>query len=408
MTTRTLVAPEDIDRIDLADPSTFVEHDLTEVWRHLRQHDPVHWQPESARGPGFWVVTKHADFNAVCRDTTNFTSERGNVLDTLLQQADSAGGRMLVVTDGPRHVKLRKLLLKAFAPRALHVVTERLKAVTRRLVGEAVERGETDFAKEVAAHIPLATICDLLAVPEEDRMDILALTKQTISSESADHTAMDGWMAKNQLLLYFADLARHRKDTPHADVVAMLAGGEIDGLPLSEDEIILNCYNLILGGDETSRLSMIGAVEAFATHPGQWRALRDGEVTVRTAVEEVLRWTSPTQHFGRTATHDTVVGGQAVAAGEIVTVWSVSANRDESVFELPYTFDLARSPNNHVAFGYGPHFCLGAYLARIEVTTLLETLRELVSTVELRGPAERIYSTSLTGLSSLPVALVPT
>ncbi|WP_158885980.1 cytochrome P450 [Amycolatopsis anabasis] len=391
--------------VDLTNPHTFVDSDLTEFWRHLRAETPVYRHPETERGPAFWVLSKHADFLAVCRDTKRFSSERGNVLDTLLLGADTAGGKMLVVSDPPHHAKLRKLLLKTFTPRALQVIVDRLRVVTDELVAEAVAKGECDIAADVAAHVPLATICDLLDVPRQDRAEILRLTKSTISSENPDHTAMDGWMAKNDLLLYFADLAEQRRDTPHADVVSLLATAEVDGAPLPSNEVVLNCYNLILGGDETTRLAMVGAVQAFLDHPAQWERLRRGEVELDTAVEEILRWTSPAMHFGRTAKQDLELNGQPIKAGEIVTVWSVSANRDEEIFDAPDVFDLGRTPNNHVTFGYGPHFCIGAYLARVEVKALLEGLLAHVGAIDPRGPSRRIYSTCLVGLSSLPVTL---
>jgi cytochrome P450 len=396
-----------LSEINLADPRTFAEHDLTGTWQHLRAEQPVYWHPETGHGPGFWVLTRHADIMRVYRDTENFTSEKGNVLDTLLRGGDSGAGKMLAVTDGPRHTALRRLMLKAFSPRSLRVIADRLRAVTDDLLAAAVAKGQCDFAADVAAYIPLATICDLLGVPEADRAQVLRLTKSALASDSLEHTAMDSWLAKNDILMYFAKLAKQRRGTPHDDVVSLLATAQIDGVDLTEDEIMLNCYSLILGGDETSRLSMIGAVQAFMDHPDQWLALRDGQVEVDSAVEEVLRWTTPTMHFGRAATNDVLMHGRQINAGDIVTLWQASADFDPEVFDQPEKFDLARSPNSHLAFGYGPHFCLGAYLGRVEINAMLTSLRAQVRDFQPDGEVHRIFSNFLSGIHSLPVRLLP-
>lgn len=405
MTTRRTIAPEELDTLDLADPRLHAEHELSAVWRHLREHEPVHRNPATDTAPGFWVVTRHADVTSVYRDSTTFTSEGGNVLETLLAGGDSASGRMLAITDGDRHRQLRRVLLSAFSPRALQPVVASVRRTVERLLSAAIDEGSCDFAADVAAGIPLGAICDLLGVPESDRAHVLSLTSSALGSHDADGTAADTWIAKSEILLYFAGLARDRRDSGHADVIALLAGSRVDGLPLDDDEIMLNCYSLILGGDETARLSMVGAALALAEHPDQWRALKQGDAGIDTAVEEILRWTTPALHSGRTATADTEIAGRAIRAGDIVTVWNASANHDEAVFENPDALRLDRTPNKHITFAYGPHFCLGAYLARAEIGAVLEGLREQVVHLERTGPAKPVYSNFLNGLSSLPLAL---
>ncbi|MEU0088895.1 cytochrome P450 [Streptomyces sp. NPDC006274] len=408
MTTGTQTPVRDVgdtalDAFDLTDPRTYQETDIHAMWRRFRAERPVHRHPETEAGPAFWVLSRYADVMAVYKDDDRFHSERGNVLATLLHGSDSASGKMLAVTDGPRHAAIRKLLLKSFSPRALSHISEQVVRRTRRLLGEAVERGEADFAKDVAEHIPISTICDLLGVPESDRSFLLSLNKQALSSDSAEHTAQDAWLARNEILMYFSELAEARRADPVDDVISVLATGEVDGKPLSEDEIVLNCYSLILGGDETSRLSMIGSVVALMEHPDQWRRLKEREVTVESAVEEVLRWTSPAMHFGRRALTDVEIGDELIAEGDIVTLWNTSANRDEAVFENPEVFDLGRTPNKHTSFGYGPHFCLGAYLGRVEINAMLDALRTAVISVEPAGPVQPVFSNFLNGLGSLPI-----
>ena len=405
MTTRRTIAPEELDTLNLADPRLHAESDLSAVWRHLRQREPVRWNPATDSAPGFWVVTRHADVTSVYRDNATFTSEGGNVLETLLTGGDSAAGRMLAITDGDRHRELRRILLSAFSPRALEPIVASVRRTVERLLREAIEKGTCDFAADVAAGIPLGAICDLLGVPDSDRAHVLSLTSSALGSHDADSTAADAWIAKSEILLYFAELARDRREGGHADVIALLAGSQVSGLPLDDDEIMLNCYSLILGGDETARLSMIGAAQALLDHPDQWEALKRGDTGIDTAVEEMLRWTTPALHSGRTATTDTEIAGQQIRAGDIVTVWNASANHDEQVFDAPESLRLERTPNKHVTFAYGPHFCLGAYLARAEIGAVLAGLRDQVAQMEQAGAAWPVYSNFLSGLSSLPLVL---
>jgi cytochrome P450 len=390
---------------NLVDPKTYAEHDMIEVWRRLRSADPVYRHPATAEGPGFWVVSRYDDVSQVLRDDRNFTSEQGNVLTTMLRGGDTGAGRMLAVTDGPHHTELRKLLLKAFAPRALTDVVRRVRLLIRGLLEEAVERGSCDFAKDVASRIPLETICDLLEVPVADRPEVLRLTKSALASDYETPGADVDRIARGEIILYFSDLLAERRKSPGTDPISLMATAEVGGRRLDDEDIILNCYSLIMGGDETSRLSMIGAVRAFAEHPDQWAALRNGAVTVESAGEEILRWTTPTMHFGRAATGDVALRDQLIAAGDLVTLWFTSANRDETVFPDPDQFDLARTPNKHLALGYGRHFCLGAYLGRVEINAMLDGLRIFVQDIEQTGPGREIYSNFLTGMSSLPVTL---
>jgi cytochrome P450 len=405
---RPVLDPRDLAGIDLADVRLHADHDLTLVWRHLRDERPVHWNPSPGTAAGgFWAVTRYADVLAVYRDHRRFTSTRGNVLATLLHGGDSAGGRMIAVSDGPRHRAVRSLLSAPLGPRGLSRLRDQVHTTARRLVRAAVERGRCDFAREVAAHLPLLTICDLLGVPDGDRPFIREQVALALGSDRPAQPPAEVWLARNEILLYFRMLTRDRRASPADDLVSTLAHGRIDGEELSEDEVILNCYSLILGGDETTRLSMTGAVAAFAERPAVWRRFAAGEFGTAGAVEEVLRWTSPAMHGGRTAVEDVELHGERIRAGEVVSVWTVSANQDEREFPRPGVFDLGRSPNRHLGFGYGSHFCLGAYLARLELTALLTVLRELVGHIEPAGPPGRIFSNFLAGCTSLPVELTP-
>ncbi|MFI1019076.1 cytochrome P450 [Streptomyces sp. NPDC020965] len=394
-----------LESIDLTDPRTFIETDLHAMWARFRAEQPVYRHPATGGAPPFWVLSRHADVLAVYRDNKRFTSERGNVLATLLQGEDSASRKMLAVTDGPRHREIRNLMLKSFSPRVLEPVVAGVHRRTGALLDQALERGTLDFVTELADHIPINTIGDLMGVPAEDREQLVHWNTLTLSRTSADDSETEEWLARNEILLYFSGLAAERRRRPGDDVISALATGTVDGAPLSEEEIIFNCYSLIIGGDESSRMSSIGALIALADHPDQWRALKDGAVEPGAAVEEVLRWTTPAMHFGRRALVDVEIGGRTLRAGDVVTLWNSSANFDEEVFPDPYRFDLARTPNKHVAFGYGPHFCLGAFLGRTHVDAMLAALRSRVGRIEILGSPLRLYSNFVHGYVGLPVRL---
>jgi cytochrome P450 len=247
------------------------------------------------------------------------------------------------------------------------------------------------------------TICDLLSIPSADRKDLLKWNKMALSSGHADSSEIDALSARNEIVLYFMELAQERRDRPGNDVISMLATAELDHRPLTVEEIAVNCYSLILGGDETSRVSAICAVLALIENPGEWHALKAGEVSFESAVEEIVRWSTPGIHLARTAVQDFEVGGRKVREGDIVTLWNISANNDETVFDDPRRFTLSRSPNRHLSFGHGPHYCLGAFLGRAELRALLTSLVAEVAEMELRGTPRPIYSNFLTGYDSLPV-----
>jgi cytochrome P450 len=248
-------------------------------------------------------------------------------------------------------------------------------------------------------------LLDLLDVPAADRPEVLRLTKSALASDYADPDVDADRLARNEILVYFHQLVADRRQSPGDDPISLMAAGEVEGRRLDDVDIVLNCYSLIMGGDETSRLSMIGATRELAGNDAQWNLLRSGEVTVESACEEVLRWTTPTMHFGRVATAEVVLHDRTIASGDIVTLWLSSANRDEAVFADPDVFDLARSHNRHLALGYGPHFCLGAYLGRVEITAMLDGLRTLVRRIDRNGPERWVHSNFLTGMSSLPITV---
>lgn len=398
----TAVKPE---TLDFADPRTFLDADIHELWQVMHSEAPVHWNAPSAERVGFWVVSRYKDIVATYRDNVNFTSVSGNVLTTLLQGHDSAGGRMIAVSDGRYHRSLRNLILKSFGPSAMEPVIEKIEARTTRLIQDATEKGEIDFAADIASHVPINTIGDLMDVPECDREQLAEWNTLSLAREGLDGDDLDEIIARNELLMYLSDLADHRRRIPGDDVVSALANGTVAGRALTDEEVVLNCYSLILGADQTTRMSSIGGAIALAEHPEQWQALRDGTVSLPSATEEILRWTTPAMHFGRTALNETTVGGQRVRMGEVVTLWNVAGNLDEAVFPQASQLHLDRTPNRHISFGYGPHFCIGAFLGRAHLKSVLAALRSNVAAIELLGPAQRLHSNFVQGYTKVPMRL---
>jgi novobiocin biosynthesis protein NovI len=405
MSTRPTVSPNELEQIDLASPILHAEYELDAVFRYLRANRPMYWQQPRGEQPGFWVISRYADVNEVYKDKAHFTTENGNALATLLTGGDSASGAMLAVTDGVRHHQVRNLLSKGFSPRMLDLIANSLRETVDELLLAALDRGECDAAEDISANVPLGAICDLLEIPQTDRKYLLGLTAHAWSTDYADEPPEESWVAKNEILLYFSKLLKERRGGDREDMVSLLANCQIDGDPLNAAEQMANCYGLMIGGDETGRHAITGTILALIENPDQWRALKNGDVDLKTATEEALRWTVPSLHGGRKATGDVVINGQQIKPGDVVSVWISSANRDETVFDAADEFKLARTPNKHFTFAYGSHYCLGHYLGRMEVYAVLDGLRRLVGDLEQIGEERWIYSSILHGMGSLPIKI---
>ncbi|MEU1013721.1 cytochrome P450 [Streptomyces sp. NPDC005890] len=399
---------DDLNSVNLADPNTFVQTDMEDFWRRVRAEQPIYLHPATEQGPPFWVVSRYTDVMTVLQDPERFSSRPGNMLSSLHKPGgDPAAGINLALTDAPRHNAMRTILLKAFSPRTRKVVTDKLQQRVDQLLGSGVGTGTFDFAKEVAELVPMGTICDLLGFPAKDHKYLLDLSREALSTDDEGQTEEDRWLSRNELLSYCQEIIEARRENPQDDLISAMATCQINGEPMTDDEVVVNCYGFILAGDHTSRLAMVGALLVFSQHPDQWLALKEGRATIPSAVEEILRWTTPSMHIGRTATADVTIGGRTIRAGDHVILWNTSANRDEGIFRNPQSFDVARTPNKHLSFGSGPHFCFGSYLGRAEITAVLKTLCDKVERIELVGDPKPIYSTFLRGYSSLPVSLIP-
>lgn len=397
------VGPPDV---DLAAPELYTGTGHLELWREARAHHPVAWT-ESALVGGFWSVTTHRECQEVLTRPEVFVSDQGMRLGASPAGVRAAAGRMLVVADGAAHARLRAAHQEWLGSRA---VTSRAAALRARIAArldELLARGEPfDAMSELTTRVPQWVLLDILGVPPHD-WDALTCTM----AEAFDHadpgpeaeTARTA--AHTRIFTYFEELLDLRCDEPGDDFVSALVHAAPDGTRLTDEEILLNCDGLMNGGLETVPHTVAGALLLFAQQPEVWLKLLGEPRLIGPATEEIIRWTSPALHAMRTATRDADIGGVRVRAGDRVVLWYPSANRDEQVFSDPDTFVLDRRPNPHIGFGAGPHYCVGAALARLEVRCVLEVMAERVATVELHGEPVRRASNFLQGFDRLDVAL---
>jgi cytochrome P450 len=383
-----------------ANPRLYSQGDQHALWRWLRANDPVRWQPPTDL-PGFWVLTRYDDQRAVCRDPAAFSSAKGILLRPEELGSDAGGGRMMALTDPPRHRQLRDIVDDWFALRSVRAMEAEIRQVTAELVARALEHESCDFVSDVAARVPLYAICKIMGVPREDWEHLFALTNDAFGTDEA----IVQRLAHLDILRYFEDLAAARGKNPADDLVTVLVTAEIDGEKLSQEELVLDCDNLLVGGTENTRITAAGGMLAFLEHPVQWDAMTRDPSLLPSAVEEVLRWTSAATHVMRVATRRMEIGGHRIAEGERVTLWIPSANRDEAVFDEPDRFDVSRKPNRHLALGIGEHFCLGNTLARTELRLLYGELLRQTARIEPAGEPVLLNSIITNGPEHLPVRL---
>ncbi|MDK0524153.1 cytochrome P450 [Streptomyces sp. ML-6] len=390
--------------VDLSDHDFYATGDPHPLWARMRRHTPVHLStlPD---GRSFWSVTRYHDVNTVLRDHTRFTSSRGTLL-SVLGGTDPAGNRMMAASDPPVHTALRKPMAKVLSHQALRPYNPQVRRVVHRMLAPLLDGGVWDLA-EAGARFPMAFTGTLMGLPEEDWDRLTRLTTTAIAPQDADYRHSEGHgtlaAAHHELFAYFSGLVRRRRRDPGDDLVGFLLGMEADGRPLRHDELVYNCYSLLLGANVTTPHAVAATVLALVDHPREWDRWRADPSLTSTAIEEGLRWSSPANHFLRHATRDTHLRGRHIREGDAVVAWLGSANRDEEIFADPYRFDLTRSPNRHVAFGFGPHYCIGAPLARIALDALFRTLVPAVERFTLAGPVEHLASNFVAGIKSLPL-----
>ncbi|MGH9016400.1 MAG: cytochrome P450 [Acidimicrobiales bacterium] len=405
------MAPDiDFSDIDLTDSKAFVPGVPHQWFSFLREKAPVWWH-EEADGPGFWAVTRYEDCNTVNRDYGQFSSHaRGSLLFEMDEEQLAQQQLLMLNMDPPLHTRYRRLVNKGFTPRVVNELHDRIDAATDTIIDSVIERGSADFVTEIAAELPLVVIAELLGVPNEDRHRMFDWSNRMIGSEDPEYQLTDdiAETASMELYAYASQLFAAKRIDPAKDLMSVLTDVEIEGERLSDLELELFFLLLTVAGNETTRNLISGAMVAFFDHPDQWELLRKDRSLLPSAVEEMLRYVTPVMNFRRQSMVDTELSGQAIKADEKVVFFHVSANRDDTVFEDPGRFDITRKPNPHIAFGAGgPHFCLGANLARMEIRVMFEHLLDRIPDVALDGEVERLQSSFINGVKHIPVAFAP-
>ncbi|UNK79414.1 cytochrome P450 [Sphingopyxis granuli] len=410
----------------VVDPVAYGEWDgLHQQLAWARAHAPLAVAENPDHDP-FWLVTRHADIMAISRDPQHFANGvRQTVLTNregeALARAATPGNdghliRSLVQMDAPDHMKYRLLTQAWFAPKNLRIVEDRVRKLAREAVDHMLAMGgECDFARDVAAHYPLRVIMDILGVPPQDEPRMLMLTQQLFGSTDPDlNRSREAITSAEQAIAmlhyviadfenYFRELTADRRASPREDIATVIANATIDDGPIPDREQAGYYMIVATAGHDTTSASTAGAMMELAKNPALFERFRDAETEKAGLIEEAIRWTTPVQHFMRSAKADVEVGGQTIREGDWLMLNYVSANRDEAVFDDPFTFDPDRRKNQQIAFGFGAHVCLGQYLARMEMRILMEELLPRLKKIELAGEPARVESVFVGGLKRLPI-----
>jgi cytochrome P450 len=406
----------------LASPDTFVGGPPYPLFAALRADEPVAWTPEPAPNGGFWSVTRHADIVAVSRDWQTFTSSRGVSLEEL-DDDQLAVRTSLIDTDPPRHAALRKIVAPAFAPRVVNTFETFLRGIVGRALDGAVPRGSFDFVEGVSSEVPVRVLCRLLAIDDADHARITAwgdrlvghtdpdLADVMLHSEESERYRLLPFRspAALEVFEYGRALAARRRAEPGDDLMSTLATATVDGEPLSERDLDNYFLLLALAGQETTRQAITLAVLTLIEHPSALARLQERPSLLDgPALDELLRWNPPVYHMRRTATRDVTLAGVEVKAGDKVAMWLASGNRDERAVPDPDVLDLDRASVDLLTFGKGgPHYCVGAFLAKLELRVTLQELVARIDTAALAGPVERLRSTFINGIKRMPVTVTP-
>ena len=405
--------------MDLTDLDRWVRGVPYAEFARLRREAPVGWSEEAAPNSGFWSVTRYDDIVTASRDVATFSSGRGVSFEEPTDE-EMAVRRTIIDTDPPEHTKLRKIMTGTFSQRAVAVYQQFVAGLTDEVLDQGLADGPFDFVDAVAKEVPIRVLARIMGLPEANLDQFIDLGDRLIANTDPDLTDVVWGRDDTDAYRFFPfrspygkqlwdlgrEIVRDRLAAPGDDLLSKLLLARVDGDALSETDLDNLFSILVIAGNETTRIAMAHAVLAFCEHPEQWERLRADEGLLDTATEEVLRWSCPTHFMRRTAAVDTEFGGAAIRAGDKVVLWYVSGNRDEGEFGDPETFDVGRAPNRHLSFGRGgPHLCLGAHVARLEVRILLAALARRVARFELAAP-RRIRSNFTNGLKALPVAVI--
>lgn len=394
-----------LDAIDLFDIERYSSSSQHPAWHTLR-HDAPLWPQTGENGATFWSVTRYQDVLSVIKNHRDFSSEYGTILAVL--GGDSAGGRTINLMDPPRHGGIRVPTMRLLSTAPIQRRADVLRTRVRAVVADCLDRGELDIVPEVM-RLAMLAIGDIVGVPEECWVDVARWTMTGVAPEDPAYSLGDVdetlRIAHFELFTLFGELVRERRTRRRDDIISVLLDAHVDGRPLTFDEVVLNCYSFVMGANTTTPHVAAQLVLALAERPGQWHALRADERLADPAVEEGIRWATPTNHLLRRTNVEVELAGTRLGPGELVCAWVASANRDETVFDRPYEFDITRHPNPHIGFGHGIHYCNGAPAARMVVDLFLRELLAVTEEFAVTGPAGHLRSNFINGITTLPVSL---
>ncbi len=401
-----------VDEINLASFDFWLRDDVEGALAKLRRERPVAWHQHADSGKGFWSLTRYDDVAAVTRDWETFSSAHG--IQAMMDPEDMprlTAIRSMISTDPPKHTKLRAVVNRGFTPRMVARAEESVRRRAREIVDAIAPKGEVEFVSEVASVLPVAIICDMVGVPEADRPRLLDLTNRLLGGGDAEYGGTKDSLrqAGEELRDYGLWLGRRRLEHPESDLATTLVHAEVDGEAMPPQDLGPFILLLIAAGNETTRTAISHGLWALTQFPEQkqrWLADLDG--CASTAAEEIVRWATPVLHMRRTLSRDTAFAGVEMREGDKVVMWYLSANRDEAYCPDPYRFDVARVPNEQAGFGTGgPHFCLGAHLARREISVMFTELLRRLPDIEATGKPEMLRSNFIRGIKRLPAGFKP-
>jgi cytochrome P450 len=382
-----------------------------ELWTRLRAEAPVaYFEPEGYEG--FWAITKHADILEISKQPVRFSSAQGITLRRA--GAPRFTSDMVVMLDPPEHGPVRKVANAGFAPRAVRSRKPDIDRIAGEILDAAVladGAADLDFVERIAAPFPLAVIAWILGVPSQDWDLLFRWTNEVIGKDDPEYRRPEETpgqtikRARGEVHAYFRELIGERRRDPQPDLMSELIRGEVDGAPMTDEQLVSYCELLVEAGNETTRNAISGGLLAFAEHRDEWARLQEHPDLLTDAVEEILRWVTPISHFTRTATEDCEVRGVEIGAGDQLALYFGSANRDEDVFDDPFEFRIDRRPNPHLAFGFGEHFCMGAQVARVELETIFRHLLARLEDFDVAGEVERLSSIVNGSIKHLPLRL---
>ena len=415
------VAPLDLEGLDITAPELFRQGFPHHVFTRLRSEAPVWWQPSTPElatldDRGFWVISRHEDIQAASRNPALFSAEDGPSLATGLSNQLSF---MLTNMDGERHIRQRKLISAGFTPRMIGKLEQQARSWAVQIIESAMERERVDFVEEIAYQLPMHMIADIVGIPLQDRAWLFSRLSDFLQSMDKEHpvSADERPALGAEIFRYGQELSAAKRAAPVDDVWSILTSAEIEtgeGEQVKLDEFELDAFFFLLAaaGSETTRNAISGGLKVLLEEPDQLDDLRKDPGLLRTATEEILRWTSPVAYFRRTVREDTNIRGVPIAAGDRVSLWYPSGNRDEDVFREPFRFDIRREGNEQISFGGGgAHFCMGAHLARREIMILFEELLARVGEIEVLEPpkysVQGIFNPIVASLKEFPVRLLP-